>query len=62
MWDLTGSGVWSRGLGDVLCKHDEVMEVPADLVELIGHREKDLVELLIALLHLAHLASEGVVD
>jgi len=50
------------GLGDVLCKHDGVMEVPADLVELIGHREKDLAELLIALLHLAHLASEGVVD
>ena len=64
VWDLTGSerrGL-EPGLGAVLRrKLDEVVEVPADFVELSRHGEQDLAELLQALLHLSRLASRGVV-
>ena len=66
MWDLTGSVVvWiglEPGLGDVLRrKLDQVMEVPADFVELSRHGEQDLAEPLQTSLHLSRLASRGVV-
>jgi len=53
--------VWIRVLASLRHKLDEVVEVPADFVELSRHGEQDLAELLQALLHLSRLASRGVV-
>lgn len=51
-----------QDVGDVLHrKRDEVMEVPADFIELPSHCEQDLAEVLQAALHLTHLDSKNVV-